>query len=157
SATRQSGPFILQPPFSPDGKTLAGDSAGQVRLWDAQTGKERPVLDKEVSCLCFSPDGKILATGGKFGMIHLLDVSAPVPMARSWTPEGRYKDEVTSLLFSPDGKVLASLAGGFLRLWDVQNARETGPFIRRGELTELAFSPDGKTLVGGSSAGSIQW
>jgi WD40 repeat protein len=73
--------------FSPDGKRLASASGnrranafgvwheqttrtpgGEVKVWDAQTGKEILTLlghTEGVTCLCFSPDGKRLASGSR--------------------------------------------------------------------------------------------
>ena len=54
--------------FAPDGKHLAvGDYAGQVTLWNVQSGEKTATFPKHelpVLCLGFSPDGKLLAAGG---------------------------------------------------------------------------------------------
>lgn len=69
--------------YAPDGKTFATASQSTarkfyypcyVRLWDAATGKEiRKWADhmNNIDSLCFSPDGKLLASGGQDGVILL--------------------------------------------------------------------------------------
>src|SRR5262249_20163951 len=44
--------------FSPDGKTLATEGDGTVRLWNAATGRGRLMAPKNLWGIAFSPDGK---------------------------------------------------------------------------------------------------
>ena len=89
------------------GQMLASGGGGTVRLYDANTGKELHVLDKDNSAnsLAFSPDGKILAVG-HLGGTSLYDVRTGTLLYK--TAEGDwYLKLVSSLAFSPDGKTLA--------------------------------------------------
>src|SRR5262245_56971927 len=94
---------------SPDGRVVASVSLHEktIVLWDLATGKRlatlrgvrgfgRPVV--------FSPDARILATGGASQLVHLWNVSTGTRRASL----GGHTDAVHGLAFSSDGKMLAS-------------------------------------------------
>jgi RNA polymerase sigma factor (sigma-70 family) len=118
--------------FSPDGKTLAsvGEGDGVIRLWQVRTGKELRRLRHEAgACLCFSPDGTRLVSGGWDAKIHLWEVGTGKELYQV-QPEkdpqgGRQGTFVDLVVFSPDGQTLAS--GGhdhIIRLWDAATGQE---------------------------------
>jgi WD40 repeat protein len=70
-----------------------------------------------VQSVAFSPDGKILASGGKDGAVVLWDVAGRRMLGQ---PLKGHTGWVQSVAFSPDGKTLAS--AGFddaVVLWDI--------------------------------------
>src|SRR5262249_42526965 len=99
--------------FSPDGKSIAtgsnpdGRVAGEVRLWDASTGRLRfPPMPHTnyVRTLAFRPDGKVLAAGDYSGQVRFWDTSTGQEIGRP-LPQGEI---VLGLAYSPDGKILAA-------------------------------------------------
>ena len=72
--------------FSADGRALAvldGERDPEIHVIDLETGRDMKTLDlDDPSSLAFDPQGKLLATGGNSGHLHLHDLGetlAPAP------------------------------------------------------------------------------
>ena len=77
------------------------------RLWDVETGACVKTLERHsdmVTSVCFSPDGKQLASGSWDSTVRLWDAETGACVR---TLEG-HGDAVDSVCFSPDGRTLAS-------------------------------------------------
>jgi hypothetical protein len=72
------GPILSDVAFSPDGRLAATAETQRARVWSLISGKQLASFESgpaPVRCLAFSPDRKLLATGGDDGTILLWDVS----------------------------------------------------------------------------------
>lgn len=159
--------------FAPDGSLLASATAdiltgegtpqtrflgpmiavGELKLWDLDTMKEHAALlghPKGILDLVFSPDGKLMATGGADQAVKIWDVSTQKQIA-SLT---NFTGPIFSLAFAPDGKMLAS-AGGYphhisaeIKFWQVPGFQEVHMLHEDLPLAfSIAFMSDGQTLV----------
>jgi WD40 repeat protein len=98
-----------------------------------------------IRCLAYSPDGRVIATGGGDGDVRLWEAATRKPLAEL---EG-HTNYVKTLAFSPDGKTLATGCDDrTVKLWDVSSGKERATFADFDhQIYALAFSPDGALLA----------
>jgi WD40 repeat protein len=132
--------------ISPDG-TLAASSTPdyEVELWTLPTFERRAVLKAHrwtVYCLAFSPNSKLLATGGADAVTRLWNVQTGMEVIR---PLRGHLQGITEMVFSPDGTTLATgSTDNTVKLWHVPTGRELLTFK---DSSEPSFSPDGSALL----------
>jgi len=132
----QSGmKFGRQMAFSSDGKSLATQGfTDKFEIFDTATGESQRTLELKdyAFAVCFSPGGKILATGGRD--VQIWDTA-------SWKLERRLAVSCATMAFSPDGKRLAMASlelkkgdKGVVSVRDVRTGEELCTFARGGRV-----------------------
>jgi WD40 repeat protein/tRNA A-37 threonylcarbamoyl transferase component Bud32 len=165
---------VIRVVFSPDGKRLAAASgtwddtkkdwvSGEVKVWDAQTGRELLTLKghtNAVVSVAFSPDGTRLASStSRPNGITLRNLPGEVKVWDAQTGQELltlkgHGPFVDSVAFSPDSKRLATLSrDNTLKVWDAQTGQEILTLkVRHSSMNgSVAFSPDGKRLASSSN------
>lgn len=151
------GPTLSSVAFSANSKRLAIVTSRTVKVWDIATG-DRPVLFltagvtamPEVPVVELSSRGRWLAIAGKFGTVHLWDLSETKPhqTERSFS---RSNDSSRVLAFSADEKWLASGHSLEARLWNLSVPSDKGEPLPvsglRPLVVGLKFSWDLRWLV----------
>jgi tRNA A-37 threonylcarbamoyl transferase component Bud32/glucose/arabinose dehydrogenase len=124
----------------PQAAIISAANADQVIEWDvAQQGS------RLIDAIAFSPDGKLLASGGEDRNILLSDVQTGQLLK---TLSG-HAAPVPGVAFSPDGTLLASASlDSTVRLWEIPDGKQR--IVLREHKTgvhSVTFSPDGKLLA----------
>ena len=150
--------------YSPDGKSIAivNGTTGhvEVALWDVATGKQLrgvPCHSKGAQSVALAPDGKVLATGDKDGLIGLLNAETGDHVVQF---EGHGVGGI-DVRFLAGGKELVSLTKVYderrsedsrgPRFWNASTGKLLSKFTS-GIYDLSLFSPDGRIYA--SSAGS---
>src|SRR5262249_39790185 len=148
--------------FSPVDPIVAMAQGGNTRLWDSVSRKPlRPIATSTfhgVTCMAFSPDGRVLATAGAEPFVTVWEGAAGRQSNNKLLgPRGILR----SLAYSPDGRTLASAShDGTVILWDV--ADPARPSLRlklggnAGAVGAVAYSPDGTTIASGCDDGTVK-
>jgi WD40 repeat protein len=152
-AIKTNNDFVKSAAFSPDGKWIVGGTLeGMIRLWDANTGKEKMTMqaDKWVHCVAFSSDGKRIVSGGGGannapGDLRVWDANTGQMLM---TNTGHFRG-VYCLAISPDGtRFVTGGVDKLVKLWNFSPGQTirtlTGHTL---SVTGVDFSPDNKRML----------
>jgi WD40 repeat protein len=144
--------------FAPDGKTLATVGADhRVRLWDVETGRERPVggVGRGNVSVAVTRDGKDALTLGSDGTVRLWELAAG-KLLRRITETGVAQGP---LALSPDGAMVVTCdAEDRIVYRDLATGRRRQRSERQlAPASFLAFAPGGKLLAAGVGGALSIW
>ncbi|CDK29042.1 unnamed protein product [Kuraishia capsulata CBS 1993] len=120
---------------------LSDDSVNPNGSYDTDSG------DLYIRSVCFSPDGKYLATGAEDKLIRIWDLTTRsiIKVLRG------HEQDIYSLDFFPDGSKLVSGSGDrTVRIWDLLSSQCSLTLSIEDGVTTVAVSPDGKLIAAGS-------
>ncbi|CAG8449097.1 6172_t:CDS:10 [Ambispora leptoticha] len=148
--------------FSADGRFLATGCNRSAQIYDVQTGAKMSVLaddnvdktgDLYIRSVCFSPDGKYLATGAEDKQIRIWDIATQ----KIRNMFQGHEQDIYSLDFSRDGRLIVSGSGDkTARVWDMLSGEELFKLTieeasqKDAGVTSVAISPDGQYVAAGS-------
>ncbi|KAI9266657.1 WD40-repeat-containing domain protein [Phascolomyces articulosus] len=148
--------------FSADGRWMAAGCNRATYIYDVSTSALSCVLqddsvqkdgDLYIRSVCFSPDGKYLATGAEDKQIRIWDIER-----RQIRNVFRgHEQDIYSLDFSRDGRVIVSGSGDrTVRIWSMTEQKEMHciPIQDLDQkdpgVTSVAISPDSRLVAAGS-------
>lgn len=142
--------------FSPDGRWLcSGSSTGEIKIWDAQTGKEHRSLlahENTVRAFAFSPDGLTLVSGSD-QRIKIWDFE---------TGEVRHSffghpNWIRGLAITPDSQFLLSTGDAKIKIWSLETGQKLQTLVAHdAPIQAMALSQDGTLLLTGSKDGVVK-
>jgi WD40 repeat protein/DNA-binding SARP family transcriptional activator len=171
----------LSAAFSPNGLRIASVDGTDVRVWDAETGKELQrftASNTNLTRIAYSPDGTRFAVGGLDRRVTVWDTGTGGQVLRgagfAASPRllidlAGHMASIRALAFAPDGSQLATAAeDGTSRIWDLGAAHEllalpnpdwSGPFESQApplSLGRVFYDPAGIRLAVSLQDGRVQ-
>ncbi|MGL4552833.1 MAG: WD40 repeat domain-containing protein [Gemmataceae bacterium] len=134
---------------SPDGRRVAGLTAGWVLIWNAHTGEpvERVPTSGSGEMLEWSPDGATLAVGEGGAVRFLGAMRGQLSVGAGWP--------ITGAAYHPGGAWLMTASQATVRVWTVRSRAEERSMAFEGARC-FAVSPDGATLAVGTQDGRVR-
>ena len=143
--------------FRPDGKQIAVGSIDRtIALYDVSRKLDYrwQAHGASVNCLAYSPDGRLLASGGNGGQVKVWALANPGAAALAPIVLPGHTGPVSAVAFRKDSQHLASAGADHLvKLWRLES--NTGKEVQtfrghRDWVTSVAFNKEGFLIVSGS-------
>ena len=137
-------------PINSDGGYLLGTTSKDrtVKLWQVkQKISPQPLivklLDDDVRCVAFSPDGKTIAVGSHDTKIRLIDLTGKIKRTLNGHENG-----VSDVAFSPDAQTLTSVSwDGTIKRWNLNGTLIETITDNSQRIWGIAISPDGRSIA----------
>ncbi|HEV3167525.1 MAG TPA: WD40 repeat domain-containing protein, partial [Isosphaeraceae bacterium] len=133
---------------------MALATSGIALAQQAQTAGTLDGHTEPVYSIAWSPDGKMIVTGGFDNTVRLWDAAT---RKERQTFKG-HDNLVLAVAFSPDGKRI--LSGGLdktAKIWDIPPSGPTKELPNPAGVHAMATSPDGKQAAAASGAAVVVW
>jgi WD40 repeat protein len=157
--TLESATEINTLKFSPDGRTLAGVEASQIKIWEVDTGEVQrifpghyaPKLEMKIAptAIAFSPDSDFLATAT--WTQGLLTPNEAIVVWDITTGEKvlslAESDGCRQVLFDVEGEILYGACGFGVTAWSFPEGEKLFSFATQSPIEAIALSPNGQVMA----------
>ncbi len=150
--------------FSPDGKTIAISGyrftvGNTIKIWNISDGTLIQSLpghsfgqdSSHTQSIAFSPDGKMIASGGNDNTVKLWEVETGKLIQSFYG----FENAVHTVAFSPDGKTIAGASNSII-IWELASGSQKHKFKNDLSIWSIKFSPDGKKIVSGGDDKTVK-